>query len=288
VPPDTPVSLVRMGGCPRGFEQAAIAGAPGPVCTARAGCSVCTAADGSTWVAKPARKVVEDIANASAGNFRQAPNGGWYVFDWSRGWWDAYARYFPDPDGSNGPVSLYVHPEGWTAPYSWGLAALPLTECPPTPTPAPTVGPTPPTAPGQCPPLHAVQWDVLRIALKSDRSTPDEDGDGRPDRDGSEARPAVADTDIIVGSITPKMTQPWCPGGRVICELTKECQDAAVGFPRVRQSLAGHFSNDPVVHNSTNAFITFMNLAPGETGRYEIEACTEAGTHCTTSFVWVR
>lgn len=128
--------------------------------------------------------------------------------------------------------------------------------------------------------LAEVQWDVLRIAEKVTRET--------TPRRGTQDNPATADTDIIVGSITPKMRRPHCPNGRIICELAKECQDELVGFPHVTQTLPGVFQDHGMVHNSSNAFITFQNLAPGETGRYEITACTQWRTHCTTSFVWVQ
>ncbi len=129
--------------------------------------------------------------------------------------------------------------------------------------------------------------DVLRVADKHTRLTQDGQ-EGRPFRDGSSAFPAYVFEDTVIMHITPKMRRPHCPDNRNICELTPECQDFAVGYPRVTQTLPGVFVNDPVVHQSSNSFVLFFNLAPGEVGRYEVTACTQWGTGCTINYFWAR
>lgn len=135
-PGDAPVSLIQNGGCPRymeplDFEGEGNVNAPGNkrLCAVKAG-------EGN-------RRTAWRLGYGLGRQGMQLTRFGdaWLQFDPGRGCTDAYGRHFEDC------FTPYQHPEGPTAPYTWGGYEVPTfcDEVPPAPTPGPI--PTPPTAP---------------------------------------------------------------------------------------------------------------------------------------------
>lgn len=127
-PGTEPVTLIYRGACPRFMEPLDFAG-EGNV-PASGACAVKAGEENR----RTAWRLGYGLGRQ--GMLLEQFGAVWLQHDPGRGCTDAYGRHFPDCK------TLYEHPEGETAPYTWGGYVVP-TFCGTEPTPTPTGGPTP-------------------------------------------------------------------------------------------------------------------------------------------------
>ena len=132
-PGSEPVTLIYRGACPRYMEPLDFAG-EGNV-PASGACAVKAGEENR----RTAWRLGYGLGRQ--GMLLEQFGAVWLQHDPGRGCTDAYGRHFPDCK------TLYEHPEGETAPYTWGGYVVP-TFCGTEPTPTPT--PLPTAQPGDC------------------------------------------------------------------------------------------------------------------------------------------